>query len=200
MDPLLNASSSFSATGISQVYSFLFESVLTQVIFAVAIFFAGFAIAKVLGNAVFRFLEEIQVNDLFERVLNKSMKIDLFVSSLVTWVVYLITVYFALRQVGVASFLINTVFLFVLVLLGVLFILSVKDMIPNFFAGMFIHMQQYMVVGDKIKIELVEGTVENLDLLETHIKTTKGDMIHIPNSYILKHKLRVVQNNAKKKV
>jgi small-conductance mechanosensitive channel len=44
-------------------------------------------------------------------------------------------------------------------------------------------------IGDKVKLDQLEGRVVSTNFIETQIKTKKGEIIHVPNSSITKKKI-----------
>ena len=73
--------------------------------------------------------------------------------------------------------------------LAVSVFLGLRDFIPNFFAGWYIYRKDLIKEGKQVKINGVQGKVAKLSLLDTRIKTKKGDLIYIPNSVVIKSKI-----------
>ena len=57
-----------------------------------------------------------------------------------------------------------------------------KDVLQNFFAGLLILWRRPFVVGDQIKVKGYEGTVEEINVRSTRIKTYDGERAIIPNA------------------
>lgn len=57
-----------------------------------------------------------------------------------------------------------------------------KDVLQNFFAGLLILWRRPFVVGDQIKVREYEGTVEEINVRSTRIKTYDGERAIIPNA------------------
>jgi small conductance mechanosensitive channel len=57
-----------------------------------------------------------------------------------------------------------------------------KDVLQNFFAGILILWRRPFVIGDEIAVKEFEGTVENINVRSTRIKTYDGDRAVVPNS------------------
>ena len=57
-----------------------------------------------------------------------------------------------------------------------------KDVLQNFFAGVLILWRRPFVIGDEIVVKDFEGTVENINVRATRIKTYDGERAVIPNS------------------
>ena len=77
-------------------------------------------------------------------------------------------------------------FFIILGLLIVFILLSFKDFIPNFFAGLIIYMKSKLRTGDIVEIDTIEGKVIHTDMLEAKIRTTDGDVVVMPNILILR--------------
>lgn len=59
-----------------------------------------------------------------------------------------------------------------------------KDVLQNFFAGILILWRKPFVVGDQIKFQDFDGTVEEINVRSTRIKTYDGERAVIPNGEI----------------
>ncbi len=57
-----------------------------------------------------------------------------------------------------------------------------KDVLQNLFAGFLILLYRPFQIGDQIKIDDFEGTVEEINVRATKIKTYDGERVVIPNS------------------
>ena len=64
-----------------------------------------------------------------------------------------------------------------------------KDIGENFLAGVILAFSRPFRLGDIIKSEGVEGSILEVSLRETHIKTFDGKDVYIPNAQILKNPL-----------
>jgi small-conductance mechanosensitive channel len=59
-----------------------------------------------------------------------------------------------------------------------------KDILQNLFAGFLILLYRPFQIGDQIKIDDFEGTVEEISIRATKIKTYDGERVVIPNSQL----------------
>jgi small conductance mechanosensitive channel len=59
-----------------------------------------------------------------------------------------------------------------------------KDILQNFFAGILLLWRQPFRIGDQIKVNNYEGTVEEISAQSTGIKTYAGEKVIIPNSEV----------------
>ncbi len=56
-----------------------------------------------------------------------------------------------------------------------------KDVLQNFFAGVLILWRRPFVVGDQIRVKEYEGTVEDINVRSTRLKTYDGERAVLPN-------------------
>ncbi len=66
-----------------------------------------------------------------------------------------------------------------------------KDIFENFFAGMLILLRQPFSIDDHIKVDGIEGVVENITIRDTLVRQTDGQPVVIPNSVLFKNPVTV---------
>lgn len=69
-----------------------------------------------------------------------------------------------------------------------------KDIFENFFAGILILFREPFRIGDHINCDDVEGAVERIEVRETRVRRTDGQLIVVPNSSIFKKPVTVRTN------
>ena len=90
-------------------------------------------------------------------------------------------------------------------LVGVLGLSSVaigfafKDIFQNFFAGILILTQRPFAIGDQIKRGDLEGTVEDISIRNTVLKTYDGERLIVPNSELYVNTVRVFTAYGKRR-
>lgn len=67
---------------------------------------------------------------------------------------------------------------------GLAFAMAAKDSLSNFFGGLNIMIDQIFKMGDWIKIDSVEGTVVEIGLRSTTVRTFDNALITLPNSLV----------------
>lgn len=67
---------------------------------------------------------------------------------------------------------------------GIIITLAAQDTAKNLFGGLVIFFDKPFNVGDWIKMDLYEGTVEDITFRSTRIRTTENSIVNIPNSII----------------
>jgi len=75
-----------------------------------------------------------------------------------------------------------------------------KDVLQNFFAGILILWRKPFVVGDQLKFREFEGTIEEINVRSTRIKTFDGERAVIPNGDIYTNAVLVKTAYDKRRV
>ena len=75
-----------------------------------------------------------------------------------------------------------------------------KDVLQNFFAGILILWRKPFIVGDQIKFKEYEGTVEEITVRSTRVKTFEGERAVIPNADIYSNAVLVKTAYDKRRV
>ncbi|AFZ47149.1 MscS Mechanosensitive ion channel [Cyanobacterium stanieri PCC 7202] len=66
-----------------------------------------------------------------------------------------------------------------------------QDIFKNFLAGILILLEEPFVIYDQIQVNDYEGTVENINIRTTEIKTYQGEKVLIPNSTVFTSAIKV---------
>lgn len=166
------------------------QSYFYDITLGVAILFIGFALGIIVRKVVFKVLKRAELNKVVVKI---GIRHDLekWISSLASFIIYLITVIFFLRYLNITSIVIYLFVGAVLMLLILTFLVGLKDIIPNFVAWVVIQKRELIREGRKIDVREISGVVEKIGYLETEIKTDNGDTLYVPNSLFLKSKTRV---------
>lgn len=75
-----------------------------------------------------------------------------------------------------------------------------KDVLQNFFAGILILWRKPFVIGDQLKFREYEGTVEEINVRSTRLKTFDGERAVIPNGDIYTNSVLVKTAYDKRRV
>ncbi len=75
-----------------------------------------------------------------------------------------------------------------------------KDILENFFAGILLLWQKPFRIGDEIRTNGFEGTVEDIDIRSTRIKTIDGELVVVPNGSMLSSPIVVLTGYAQRRV
>jgi small-conductance mechanosensitive channel len=162
------------------------SSVTTNFVVAIIILLAGVILGRLVGRFIHKMLEEIEINRLLKRTTGIRFAMDEILANLVTFVIYFVSIVVALDQIGLASPLLRVISIAIIVMVIVSILLGVRDFFPNILAGIFIAQRRFLNKGDLVRVGGIEGEIIEVNIVETRIKTKKGDIIYIPNSILTK--------------
>ena len=74
-----------------------------------------------------------------------------------------------------------------------------QDIFKNFLAGILLLLQEPFSLGDQIIIEDFEGTVEEIALRSTQIRTYQGELVVMPNSVVFTSPVQVMTGGPKRR-
>lgn len=74
-----------------------------------------------------------------------------------------------------------------------------QDIFKNFLAGVILLLQQPFRIGDQIIVDTYEGTVEEISLRSTQIRTYRGEEVVIPNATVFTNTLQVLTAMPKRR-
>lgn len=177
----------------------LFSGVLSNIIIAIVILLVGFIIGRVVGRVSNKFFHEIELDNVVRKAAKIKFSVEELLSKFIAYFIYFITVIMALNQLGLTTTILYMISAAIIILIILSIFLGVKDFIPNLIAGIFIHEKRNINVGDVIKFRDIEGEIIHINLIETKIRTKRGDMLFIPNSNLTKNEFIKVKKRKGKK-
>ncbi|MBS3151891.1 mechanosensitive ion channel [Candidatus Woesearchaeota archaeon] len=166
-----------------------YQELLIRLLTGFLILIMGLIIAQVTSNILRRFIKGIEVNKTLEQQLKIKINLENYISAIVKYIIYLITIIFALNQLGVSTKILQTILVVFIILIVIFIILAFKDWLPNLISGIYIIRTEKIKLGDKIKTKDIKGKVIEIKLLETKIETNNNEIIFIPNSNLTKLEL-----------
>jgi len=164
---------------------------------ALVIIIVGIILSNLLGKFVKKSVSKLKLHKAF-RAAGINIKPAILLGNGVRYLGYIISVIVALDKLGIATFLLSVVVIAILVLVIVAVSLGIKDFIPNLISGISILSKHKFKEGYEIEINDAKGVIESINLLETKLKTKKGDVIFIPNSLLAKKKVIIHRRTRKK--
>jgi small-conductance mechanosensitive channel len=174
--------------GIADAVQSVFASLMNHVIIAAVILLVGFLAGRIIGNLVMQLLHEIGLDVLTKRT-GIGVSFEKLLGIIITYGIYFLALVMALNVLGLDSFVLNVLAYAIIATLLVSVLLSVKDFLPNIFAGFFIHRKGMIREGDKVHVDGMAAKVVKTDVMEVKLQTDKGDTIFVPNSLFVKRKL-----------
>jgi len=183
-------------TGLVNYVDSLFSKVVVNIVVAALFILFGFVVGKLLGKLVQRLLHEAEVDKVLRKV-GVKISLGIVLGTIISYSVYFIAVMMALNKFGLATKFLGLIGIIILLFLVFFVVLVLKDFVPNAFAGLIIHQKEMVCVGDFVRIGGVEGKVVKAGLIEVELVTKLKDVIHVPNSVVLKKELFVKRNRKK---
>lgn len=75
-----------------------------------------------------------------------------------------------------------------------------KDVFENLLAGIIILMRREMRIGDYIQCGEIEGTVEDIQVRETHIRCNDDQLVIVPNSHLFMNPLWILTDRDQRRI
>jgi small conductance mechanosensitive channel len=167
---------------------------LIKIFFAILIFLAGFILGKLLGRILYKFLTEMELNKFFRESLHLKANIEHILSEMLSYTIYVIALIAALEEIGVANIVLYLISATVILLILISFFLAIRDILPNFIAGLYLYSREGLKQGVTVEIDELKGEFMHIDLFHLRIKTKAGDILYIPNSAAAKAKIKIKKN------
>jgi small conductance mechanosensitive channel len=142
-----------------------------KAVVALVIFYVGRAIARLLVKGVRKVMQAQNTDQILES----------FVSSLAYWAIMTFVIIAAIGQIGVQT----TSLIAIMGAAGLAIGLSLQGSLANFAAGVLIVMFRPYRVGDFVEAAGVAGSVVQVQILTTVLKTGDNKQIVIPNGQIM---------------
>ena len=142
-----------------------------RLIAAIAIFFIGRIVVRFVTKGIRKVMESQEVDKILQS----------FVSNLVYWALMIFVVIAAINQVGVQT----TSLIAIMGAAGLAIGLAMQGSLANFAAGVLIVMFRPYRVGDFVEATGIAGSVLQVGILTTVLKTGDNKQIIVPNAQIM---------------
>jgi len=142
-----------------------------KLIVALIIFYVGRIVAKMLQKGIQRLMQAQETDKILES----------FVSNLAYWVIMIFVIIAAINQIGVQT----SSLIAVMGAAGLAIGLALQGSLSNFAAGVLIVMFRPYRTGDWVEAAGIAGSVEQVQILTTVLKTADNKQIIVPNSQIM---------------
>ncbi len=157
----------------------------TTILFATIILLIGFAIGKLIGIALFKFLNTLDFDKNLKKISNSKFHASKTISTTTSWIIYTITVILALTTLNILGTTIQIMLYFIAILIIGTIILGIYFSIPNIIAG--ITLRKKIKKQQEINTPLAKGKIIRIGLLNTKIETKTKDLMIIPNKTLKKY-------------
>ena len=136
--------------------------------------FLIYKILKIFEKRILKYLDTKTEDKLLINFLDGVMNIGLMIFAIFVFL-------YSIGQSGLASGILGAA-TFTSVVIGFAF----KDIAENFLAGVIMAFNRPFRVGDYVMTGSVEGSIVEMSLRETHLKTLDGKDVYVPNGQIIK--------------
>ena len=142
-----------------------------KLIAAIAIFFIGRTVARFVTNGIRKLMASREIDKILET----------FVSNLVYWTLMIFVIIAAINQIGVQT----TSLIAIMGAAGLAVGLALQGSLANFAAGVLIVMFRPYKVGDFVEAAGIAGSVVQVQILTTVLRTGDNKQIVVPNAQIM---------------
>ena len=154
-------------------------------------------IAWVLNRFINNFLDDFLL-PYAEGKQNSKLDVNVMkaVQKVVSGVIWIVAIITTLTLVGIDV----AAMLTTLGIGGIAFALAAQDTIKNMFGGFTIFMDKPFKLGERIKVAGFDGTVEDIGMRSTRIRTLEGRLVTIPNYKIVDSEIENVTAEEARKI
>jgi len=167
----------------------LISPLLNNVVIAVFTFFIGLIVGRIAGKLTSRALHTFEVDKTLKGATGVSVSVEGLLEVGVSYLTYFIFLIVSLNQLGLTQWVLIGISGLAGLIGVIAMVLALKDVLPNAVAGLIVMARKFPQKGDRVHIDSVIGKVEEMTILETRIKTRKGDIISFPNRQLVKVKV-----------
>jgi len=172
-------------------------SIGSTIVETLIILLIGLMITHLLARIIESILKGIELNKVLSTLLKTKIPAEQGVRIATVYLGTFITILFVLIQLGIASTILIILASAIILLVFLSLLFSVKDIIPNAISGIIIQKRKMVEKGMVIEVKGVVGTVIESSLLETRIETKKKEILHIPNSVLVRMEVKVIKKAKK---
>ena len=164
------------------------DAVIISLISAGAYLLVGLIVISILMKVTRSFIKDNDIKKMLKKIGIGTHGIDILLSGVKLYF-YFILLLIVLGRLGVSSVLTDLIIIvLILVVMGIL-LLGLRNFVPNAAAGIYLSSTNIITRGDKIIVDKLEGTVEEINLLNTILKKNNKEKIIIPNAILIKRKV-----------
>lgn len=175
---------------LNEISNIVLSGGMVKVITAIVILLLGILVARFLSKLIKRVLSELRTDKILREEVGIKIPVGDFLSRIVKYLVYFITIIFALNQLGLTVTVLYIILIIILIIIIILIVLAFKDFMPNLTAGLFNYQKRNFKVNDEIEIKGIRGKIIDMNLIEVKIKTKDNDELIIPNVVFLKEEIK----------
>lgn len=157
---------------------------------AVLLILIGYIVANFIFKISIKLLTWLELDKLF-RKLGLKVSVSNYISHFLEFVSYLVFLIMALDEIGITAWVLNGLGILIILFVLISLLLTIKDLFPNLYASYNLYQNKQLEPGKKIKCNGIEGKVISINSTETIIEGKNGDLIYVPNSYLINNLITV---------
>lgn len=156
------------------------ESFINKLLFSLLVLVVTFILSSFLHRVVSVLLSKVRTRVPPGYIFTKTRTIQTILKNIIDVILYLLTVLMILSNWGVNI----TPILTGAGILGLAISFGSQTLVKDLIAGFFIIFENQFNVGDRVRINGVEGEVERITLRLTVLRDKDGNNIYMPNSQV----------------
>lgn len=157
------------------------QSYLYRISVAIIILLGGLVFGILVKKLCLRLFEEVKPNQLTCKF-RKGYDLEAIVANGLSYLIYFLAFVFFFDSLGLRSLVIYFLILIIVVLFILSSLVGIRDFLPNLRGWVYLKQKNLVKIGKMIEVNGINGKVEKIGLIETRIKTEKGDWLYLPNS------------------
>ena len=157
---------------------------------AVVLILTGLILGRIGARFTQKMLSEINCNETVKSIVGRKIPFEELSALGMRYFIYIVFAILALNQLGLTIFIVQVIAVAILLAVLISMLLSIRDFIPNFLAGIRLQSNELLKEGDTISTGDLKGRVQKINLTDTFVRTKAGDLLCVPNSFLLKQTLK----------
>lgn len=174
------------------------QSQILSVLQFIVVLAIGVIITKFATDFLKKFLLRPEVKETITDMGYEEPIIDLVVMT-IRYMFYFITFIIALAQFGFATIVLDIVIIILSLFIVAILIYSLKDIVPNAAAGIYLSRVKSIKKGDRITVGAYHGVVQDVNIMTVILKDETGRIAIIPNANLTKKDIIIEPKKKKKK-
>ncbi len=194
---MISNTSVLNTTGVKAP---LLNQITNKYLIALIILLVGITIGKLVSRLVEFLLRKIGLNKTINKLTGHELLLEEMISTFIEYTFYFIALVLALQKLNIINNILLWLSIGVVLILLIALFLSLRDAVVNFTSGAIIRSKKILKKKEHVIIDDVEGIVLKVDLLDTllkNIKEDQGEIIRIPNSRVLKARIKKIIKSEK---
>jgi small-conductance mechanosensitive channel len=176
----------------------ILQSQILSIVQFVLVLGIGVLATKLLSDLLSQMLRKPEMKQTITDLGYEEPVVDLLLM-MVRYVLYFITFIIALAQFGFATVVLDVIIVIIAFFIVVVLVYSLKDMIPNAAAGLYLIRVKSINKGDRITVGAYHGVVESMSLMALTLKDETGRVAIIPNANLTRRDIIIEPKKQKKK-